>query len=108
VYTAALWLSSDAHGLLLLLPVLLPPPPSAAAAAAAAAALSLLHRAVRGGFVPSPDAHLETAAQFGGPGASAVGDMVQAVYSACVGDGRTVERSVEHLTQGMAGDTCKQ
>jgi hypothetical protein len=59
-------------------------------------------RALRGGFVPSPDAHLETASQFGGPGAAAMGNMVEAVYGMFAGDGRGVERSMEHLTHGTA------
>ncbi|WIA44055.1 hypothetical protein OEZ86_010419 [Tetradesmus obliquus] len=64
----------------------------------AKAAAALDARASRGGFVPSAsDAHL------GGPGAAAMGGMVAAVYSTFSGDGRTVERSVEHLTSSMAG-----
>jgi hypothetical protein len=61
-------------------------------------------RALRGGFVPSPDAHLETASQFGGPGAAAMSNMVEAVYGTFAGDSRGVERSVEHLTHGTAGE----
>jgi hypothetical protein len=49
------------------------------------------------------DVHLDTASRFGGPGVSAMNDMVAAVYSACAGDGKTVERRVEHLTAGTAG-----
>jgi hypothetical protein len=64
----------------------------------------MLCRALRSGFMPSQaDVHLDTASRFGGPGVSAMNDMVAAVYSACAGDGKTVERRVEHLTAGTAG-----
>jgi hypothetical protein len=53
--------------------------------------------------VPSPDAHLETTSQFGGPSAAAMSNMVEAVYGTFAGDSRGVERSVEHLTHGTAG-----
>jgi hypothetical protein len=33
-----------------------------------------------------------------------MGDMVGAVYGVFAGDSRSVERSVEHLTHGNAGD----
>ncbi|KAF6259765.1 hypothetical protein COO60DRAFT_1459969 [Scenedesmus sp. NREL 46B-D3] len=60
-------------------------------------------RALRGGFAPSSDdAHSETASRFGGPGASAIGSIVEAVYGVFAGDRKTVERSVGQLSHGSA------
>jgi hypothetical protein len=58
------------------------------------------------GFVASGDAapSPEAAGQAGGPGMAAMGDMMDAFEGAFSGDGKRVERAVEDLTQGGAGE----